>query len=799
MNNNKKLYQSIINNNIIAFIIFILLTSVTSYLYLNEIVERRSKINQVLANTITENIGQSLSKRISILDIVYYHTITHDETDRINKYLKNIVNGNTASDSDAIVASFFTDIEIVNGKGTVLFSSNEQTLNFSYSGKKFFDELAYTNSGVYWSSPSISATTNNLATNITKKYKKGSYEYYVIGYLDLSDININALQKFDDTVNVSLTDAFGKYIFNTNVERVNNQEYYSDFESIKANIDSNTSLTLSTLFSPERKIITASSLKNITATQSEDIPLPDWYIVITQDSNSAFGYVMQIFILSLVIVAVGILLSGINSYFFAKRIDSFLNDFNNEIYNAIKENYNIKLKGIKYKSFQVIASSFEKLMNHVKSQEEELTNIAYKDQLTKLYNRYHLIEFLEDEILEHPNIPITLIHIDLKNFKWINELYNHQVGDECIKHFASALENLLVEASLICRLSGDEFVILYTKDLSIESINEHFNPIKKYIKDGFFVNNQIIQLDFKGGIAKYPYHAKTAYELIQYSDIALKESKKHLNQIFSTYNDLMKLEIEENSKTINKVISAHEKNNYDLFFQPLIDLTGDEVIGFEVLLRLQDLNNKYIPPYQFIPILEENGLIIDLGYWIIEYALENLEKLNKKFNKELIVSINISPLQLKSPYFIDTVERIINKSSIKPQYVELEITESVFIDSYENTYETLSKLRKIGFNISLDDFGTGFSSLSYLTNLPLDTLKIDRSFMNNISDEKNMALFKSIVTIGHNLNLKIIAEGIEHKEHLNFAKDFKCNIGQGYYWSKPLPFKDIANNEKSFL
>lgn len=799
MNNNKKLYQSIINNNIIAFIIFILLTSVTSYLYLNEVVERRNKINQVLANTITENIGQSLSKRISILDIVHYHTVTHDEVYEINNYLKSIVNGDNASNNDTITATFFTDIEIVNGKGTVIYSSNDQTLNFSYSGKKFFDELAYGNSGVYWSSPSISTTTNNLATNVTKKYKKGSYEYYIIGYLDLSDINIDALQRFDDTVNVSLTDAFGKYIFNTNIEKVNNQEYYRDFEEIKRNINKTSSMDFRTLFSPNRQITTASSLKGIADANSENVTLPDWYIIISQDSHSAYGYVMQIFILSLIIVAVGILLSGINSYFFAKGIDSFLKDFNTEIHNAMKENYNIKLKGIKYKSFQVIASNFEKLMNHVKSQEEELSNIAYRDQLTNLYNRYHLIEFLENQILKYPNKPITLIHIDLKNFKWINELYNHQVGDECIKHFSSALENLLENAKLICRLSGDEFIVIYTMDLSIESVRERFRPIKKYIKDGFFVNNQIIQLDYKGGIAKYPYHGKTAYELIQFSDIALKESKNHLNQTFSTYNDFMKLEIEENSKTINKVINAHEKNNYSLFFQPLIDLSNDKIIGFEVLLRLKDLDNKHIPPYQFIPILEENGLIIDLGYWIIEYALENLEKLNKKFNRELIISINISPLQLKSPYFIDNVQRIINKSTIKAEQVELEITESVFIDSYENTYETLSKLRNIGFNISLDDFGTGFSSLSYLTNLPLDTLKIDRSFMNNISDEKNMALFKSIVTIGHNLNLRIIAEGIEHREHLNFAKDFKCNIGQGYYWSKPLPFDDIIHNKKSFL
>lgn len=791
----KKLYKSIINNNLLAFFIFILAISSISFLYLSEVFEDKKSINSVISRTIAETMNSSLIKRIHVIDMVYFYKNTHLNHDPlfVNNYLKELTHHEISNLHSDIHDEFFTNIEIINNDGEVINSSNNETLGFSYSEKQFYKAFENSEKEIYWSSPSISATTQNLSTSISKKFSLGDSNYFVIGYLDLKDLNSTALETSTIGINVSLTDIYGKYIFDTNPKKAHYQEYYKNFDYLIENLNSKKSPN--EWFSPLKlssELVSISSLNGIQSLNTGQKRLvPNWYIIVSQPSNSAIGYLIQIFFISMIIMALGFLFSSINSYYFAKGIDNFLYDFNNQISLAISNNYAFQLNDIKYERFNVTANNFKNLMEHVKKQKKELSNLAYKDQLTGLYNRYYLIEFLDQHISSNKQSIITLIHIDFKDFKWINDTYNHDIGDKSIEKFALKLNLLLKNSALIARLNGDEFGIIYLENITEKELYVRFNEFIQEMKSGVNVQKNIIQMEFRGGVSIYPESAKSQHELMQFADIALEDAKKNKSKIFTYYNNTMKTKLEKKNELINEVNLAFSTNNFLLYFQPFVSLKQNEIIGFEVLLRLKDSKDSILSPFHFIPILEENGLINEVGFWVIRESFKKLEALDQQYNKNFRLSINISPIQLKSPGFLNEIKRIKEISNINPNNIDFEVTEGVLIDSYKETHLTLQSLRELGFNISLDDFGTGYSSLSYLSNLPLDKLKIDRSFMMNIQEIKQQQLFKSIISIAKNMNLEIIVEGIETIEQLEFVKQFNGNIGQGYYWSKPKPYEEI--------
>jgi diguanylate cyclase (GGDEF)-like protein len=385
------------------------------------------------------------------------------------------------------------------------------------------------------------------------------------------------------------------------------------------------------------------------------------------------------------------------------------------------------------------------------------------------------------------------MNIDIDNFKEINDGFGHHVGDNALRSIAKRLSCTLNIQCTLIRYEGDEFfaVVYFEKTTSIiattaqELINLFVKPIEA---DGyqFYLSCSI-------GISLFPSHARNAYELIQYALMATSkviEGGKKGYQFFNVeikniYNT--KCELRQNINT------AINNNEFYLEYQPQYNAITNRVVGVEVLLRWQHPTKGNIPPAEFIPYAEDSGLIIEIGKIVLDKAIsKGAEWNNAGVITDIRIAINVSPQLLYQEEFINTVNNILVKYGCNPNILKFEITEQVVIKNQSAAISKLHKIRKLGIEISIDDFGSGYSSLAYLKDLPVDQLKIDRSFIVNITEEKrNQAIIESIMQLSRGLNLSVIAEGVETKEEVDFLIRAGCYNIQGYYFSKPLKYSEF--------
>ncbi|MGF2617871.1 EAL domain-containing protein [Rossellomorea vietnamensis] len=420
-----------------------------------------------------------------------------------------------------------------------------------------------------------------------------------------------------------------------------------------------------------------------------------------------------------------------------------------------------------------------------KEQEKEIKHRAYHDYLTGLPNRYMLEAMLEKHIhvCEQRGQTLAILFMDLDRFKVINDSMGHPTGDSLLRQASCRFQRELEKGSMLFRHSGDEFIIIQP-DADAEKAQELARNIQKSMSEPFVINQYEIYCSISIGVTICPVDGRSVEELIKHADFAMYQAKKAGNnsiQLFSStkqkekFNPL-KLEIEMHK--------ALDKNEFILHYQPKVNLRTGKTIGFEALMRWHHSDWGLISPEAFIPIAEDSGLIIPIGEWALSEACRQ----NKIWHEEGLkttVSVNLSPRQFSQVSLVDTIKKVLKETRLEPQYLELEITESMTAD-LNRAIETLKALKTLGIKISIDDFGTGFSSLNYLKRFPVDTLKIDQSFVkelhNNPSDE---TIVKTIISMAHHLNLNVVAEGIETKEQLLFLQQHLCDEGQGYFLCKP--------------
>lgn len=415
------------------------------------------------------------------------------------------------------------------------------------------------------------------------------------------------------------------------------------------------------------------------------------------------------------------------------------------------------------------------------------------DSLTKIPNRVFFFEKLNDLIKMNKthNKRGALIYIDIDNFKTLNDNLGHDFGDISLKLFAQLLTNLICGYGELARLGGDEFVILIYEFNDIKEIEEICNKIHECIRAPFQVMDNSIYMTVSLGVAVFPDDSSDIHELLKFCDFAMYKSKlKGRNmctffdkQLSETY--FRKLLIESELK---KSISNNELH---IVYQPQINAVNNKIIGIEALIRWNNNKLGNVSPNEFIPIAENIGYITQIGDWILDEALKMASMLKNKGYNFNTISVNISPIQIKTSNFKDNILNTCAKYKINPSVLEIEITEGTLMEICKDKIEELKQLIKCGVNIALDDFGTGYSSLNYLITLPVNTLKIDKSFIDNIKNENNQAVIKSIVHLSKSLKYKIITEGVETKEQKDVLAELGCNIIQGYYFSKPLTEKEI--------
>lgn len=420
--------------------------------------------------------------------------------------------------------------------------------------------------------------------------------------------------------------------------------------------------------------------------------------------------------------------------------------------------------------------------------QETIKHLAYYDKLTDLPNRVLFIDRLKDAIdtAKMTNTKIAVVFFDIDNFKKVNDLFGHYAGDKLLIDISTKLKLSLQEHETLARFSGDEFTIFIENIAKTEEIIVFIDRIKKTFDNSFSADKHAINISSSFGISIFPDHGESVEELLKNADLAMYKAKEIGRNNYKFYDDkmrdefLLKLQIEKHLST------ALERNELYLCYQPQVDIKSYKIRGLEALLRWRSADIGIISPYEFIPIAEESGLIISIGEWVLEKSCEMNRLWQENYNFFAIISVNISPVQFKQINFVEKVKFILDKTGLKPEYLELEITENVLIDSFD-IVDILWELKKFGVKISLDDFGTGFSSLNYLSKLPLNTLKIDKEFVKNIRhNSKEKTVTESIISLVHKLELEVVAEGVETIEQLEFLKKSNSDNVQGFLFSKPL-------------
>ena len=429
--------------------------------------------------------------------------------------------------------------------------------------------------------------------------------------------------------------------------------------------------------------------------------------------------------------------------------------------------------------------------------EKELEHLAYYDELTDLPNHTLLVETLKKSLIQAKRNEslLSVVFVDLDRFKNINDSHGHYIGDMLLKTVSQRLKDILRESDTIARNSGDEFVIIIENMKDVREPYVVANKVINTLNNKFEIEGHDIHIGASVGISLFPLDSNDALELLKMSDTAMFEAKKIGRNNFQFYSSAMSNKIKDRLQLENALREALAKREFFLVFQPQVNLHTNETVGFEALIRWHNHEFGLVPPFKFIPILEETGLIYDVGDWIIDEALYFI-KSGKSKNKK--VSINLSALQCSTNNFSKKIIKSIQDKGVDPKLVEFEITETLLINDFSQTEMFLSDISKIGCTIALDDFGTGYTSFSYLTKLPIDIIKIDRSLITNIHMNNNLKnIVRAIITMSKSLGIENIFEGVENKEELAVINELHGTIIQGYLFSKPLEISQIDDWFKS--
>jgi len=428
-------------------------------------------------------------------------------------------------------------------------------------------------------------------------------------------------------------------------------------------------------------------------------------------------------------------------------------------------------------------------LSEIIASQEKAEYLAYHDSLTNLPNRAYLDMHIQDmiSIASKSNQQIAVLFIDLDRFKVINDTLGHSVGDAMLIEIGQRIRAIIDKDTLFARIGGDEFVIVVlhpkAKSKAIELAQRVLEVVRKPIKAYSYHLNTSASI----GIALYPDNAKDKQELLQYADAAMYAAKESGKDTFQLYNTKLSLDVKDRLNIEQELSNALENREFYLYYQPQYDLQKGKIVGVEALLRWENKNLGFVSPNEFIEIAEETGTIVSIGYYVIEEACRAYMRWKELGYKLDTISVNVATIQFREDDFVDKVKDIFAKTGMNPSNVEVEITERFIMEFSIQKLSIIQELRDLGCHISIDDFGTGYSSMNYLKKLPLDTIKIDKSFIDDVpSNTHDIVVTKAIIALSKNLGYQVIAEGIETQEQEEFLKENGCDIGQGYYFAKPM-------------
>ena len=425
----------------------------------------------------------------------------------------------------------------------------------------------------------------------------------------------------------------------------------------------------------------------------------------------------------------------------------------------------------------------------------KMAHLAQHDFLTALPNRVLLDDRLNQAIAmaRRHQRRLAVLFLDCDRFKNINDTLGHMVGDLLLKSVAGRIVSAVRSSDTVSRQGGDEFIILLSELEDVADASLCARKIIRALAEPHHILRHDLHLTGSIGIAVYPTDGRNADTLIRHADMALYEAKESGGSTYRVFEEQMASRAVVRESVEGSLVRALEREEFRLHYQPRVKMATGAVVGVEALIRWNHPERGLVPPAEFVPLAEDCGLIVPIGRWVRREACRQAARWRNAGLDHGIMAINVSAVELRSTAFLDTVTGVLAETRIEPRFVEMELTESVLIKDTESTKGALRALTELGVRLTLDDFGTGFSSLSYLKQFPISTLKIDRSFVRELSmNADDRVLVTAIIAMGRSLGLAVIAEGVETEEQLAVLQELGCEEGQGFHFCRPLPADDFT-------
>lgn len=501
-------------------------------------------------------------------------------------------------------------------------------------------------------------------------------------------------------------------------------------------------------------------------------------------------------------------LSQLNNFIDSRYTDSFYDYINGKeeqvketefiIKNAIGKVKWLNIQGqVKRKNH--ISIGFEGYISDITTEKQKYLrhgNIQSIDKVTGLHNRVYLNEKVDIYFRENKdgNLRSALIILGLDNFKYINDSFGSECGDKFLKIISRELRSKIDEEECLCRLDGDEFLIFLPNINSLSEVEKKAKALIKVFNKSYNIDSKQIYVTTSMGLSVYPVDGEDFEKLLKNADAAMYTAKNNGKNQYQFFNNNISRELDKVYAIQKGLLTALDKKEMFVVFQPKVTLNQDKVNGFEALLRWQSGELGFISPADFIPVAELTGAIIPVGAFVLSEVFQRVRYLLDSGYEDFKIAFNLSEVQLREGTVVDLFRELSNEYNVPGKYIEIEITESMLMKSVERNIKYLLELKDLGASIALDDFGTGYSSFNHLTKLPIDVLKIDRTFViDMIENHKSRWIIENIIQLSHKLGISVVAEGVEVKEQVDYLKTILCDIVQGYYYSKPESFETAVS------
>lgn len=543
--------------------------------------------------------------------------------------------------------------------------------------------------------------------------------------------------------------------------------------------------------------------------------LYDWIYIVKQDTSVYTSIVSTLPVIFLILLIIVMIVSVQISKSIATKYTLPILELSQKMQNAADGQLDVQCNIEREDEFGILSNNFNQMMHiistnyneisearkELEANQTELQNnyhniekLAYTDALTGLYNRMAFFKYTTEILSDSPGglKNHAVIFIDLDGFKSINDTLGHDYGDMLLKAVSSKLASFVSEDDILARNGGDEFVIFKRQITDREKLEDFLTTLVSIATHPFVLNDETVHITLSAGVALFPQNGLSLSELMKNADIAMYSSKNTGKNSYTFFSSSMEDEINRRNDLVDILRDAIENKDIYLLYQPQADISTGEIIGCEALMRLNSPIVGFVSPDEFIPVAEECGLIDELGEWALFEACSFNQRLIDAGFKPLQISVNVSTAQLRGDRLIRAIEALPEKTSMPLKYLEIELTESVLMKNFDHNLSLINRMKELGIQIALDDFGTGYSSFSYLTRIPINTLKIDKSFIAGICENENDTYIAgTIIRLAHQLGITVIAEGVETIEQLKILQEQMCDILQGYFFSRAISEEDF--------